>query len=143
VKEGTQEREKGKGGVTEIMKELTEVRTLKEGKYVIIDEEPCTIMSITTSKPGKHGAAKARLEGIGVFDSQKRTAVQPVTAKIYVPIIERKSGQVLAVIGTTAQIMDLGDFSTIEIKIPEEMMDRIEPGKEVPFLHYEAKYKLV
>jgi translation initiation factor 5A len=44
------------------MKELTEVRMLKEGKYVIIDDEPCTIMSITTSKPGKHGAAKARLE---------------------------------------------------------------------------------
>jgi translation initiation factor 5A len=125
------------------MKELTEVRMLKEGKYVIIDDEPCTIMSITTSKPGKHGAAKARLEGIGVFDSQKRTAVQPVTAKIYVPIIERKSGQVLAVMGNTVQIMDLEDFSTIEIKISEEMMDRIEPGKEVPFLHYEGKYKLV
>ncbi len=116
---------------------------LKEGKYVIMDDEPCTIMSITTSKPGKHGAAKARLEGIGVFDSQKRTAVQPVTAKIYVPIIERRAGQVLALMGAAAQIMDLEDFSTIEIPIPDEMRDRIEPGKEVPFLHYEGKYKLV
>lgn len=53
------------------MKELTEARTLKEGRYVLIDEEPCTIVNITTSKPGKHGAAKARIEGIGVFDSQK------------------------------------------------------------------------
>ena len=69
------------------MKELAEARTLKEGRYVLIDEEPCTIVNITTSKPGKHGAAKARIEGIGVFDSQKRTAVQPVTAKLYVPVI--------------------------------------------------------
>ena len=125
------------------MKDLTEVRMLKEGKYVIIDDEPCQIMSITTSKPGKHGAAKARLEGIGVFDSQKRTAVHPVTAKIYVPIIERKSGQVLALMDDTAQIMDLEDYSTIEIKIPPEMKERIEPGKEIPFLHYEGKYKIV
>ncbi len=126
------------------MKELTEVRALKEGKYVVIDEEPCTIMSITTSKPGKHGAAKARLEGFGVFDSQKRTAVQPVTAKMYVPIIERRSGQVLSVLEDTAQVMDLGDYSTVEIKIPEELKDkgRIEPGKEIPFLHYEGKYKI-
>ena len=116
---------------------------LKEGKYVIIDDEPCTIMSITSSKPGKHGAAKARMEAIGVFDSQKRTAVHPVTTKIYVPIIERKSGQVLSLMDNTAQIMDLEDYSTIEIKIPEDMLDRIEPGKEIPFLHYEGKYKIV
>jgi len=126
------------------MKELTEVRMLKEGKYVVIDDEPCTIMSITTSKPGKHGAAKARIEGIGVFDSQKRTAVQPVTAKMYVPIIERRSGQVLSVMDDTAQVMDLEDYSTIEIKILEELQEtgRVEPGKEIPFLHYEGKYRI-
>ncbi|HUV80475.1 MAG TPA: translation initiation factor IF-5A [Candidatus Bathyarchaeia archaeon] len=126
------------------MKELTEVRMLKEGKYVIMDDEPSTIMSITTSKPGKHGAAKARLEGIGVFDSQKRSAVHPVTAKLYVPIIERRSGQVLSVLDDTAQIMDLEDYSTIELKIPEELKEkeRIEPAKEISFLHYEGKYKI-
>jgi len=122
------------------MKELTEVRTLKEGRYAVMDDEPCTIMSITTSKPGKHGAAKARIEGMGVFDSQKRTAIQPVTAKMYVPMIERKSGQVLSVLDDTAQVMDLEDYSTVEIKIPKELKDkgRIEPGKERPFLHYEG-----
>jgi len=92
------------------MKEQTEVRTLKEGRYVVIDDEPCTIVSITTSKPGKHGAAKARIEGIGVFDSQKRTAIQPVTAKIYVPVIERRSGQVLSITDDTVQVMDLEDY---------------------------------
>ena len=124
------------------MKELTEVRALKEGRYVVMDGEPCVIMSITTSKPGKHGAAKARIEGMGVFDSQKRTAIQPVTAKLYVPMIERKSGQVLSLSGDTAQVMDMEDYSTIEIEIPEELKGKIEPGKEMPFLHYEGKYKI-
>ncbi len=126
------------------MKGLTEVRTLKEGKYVILDEEPCTIVSMSTSKPGKHGAAKARIEGIGVFDSQKRTAIQPVTAKIYVPVIARKNGQILSVLGDTAQVMDLGDYTTTEIKIPANLLEngRIEPGKEIAFLEYEGKYKV-
>jgi translation initiation factor 5A len=126
------------------MKELTEVRMLKEGKYVNLDDEPCTIMNMTHSKPGKHGAAKARIEAMGVFDSQKRSAVQPVTAKIYVPIIERRSGQVLSVTEDTVQVMDLEDYSTVEIKIPEDLKGtaKIEPGKEIPFLHYEGKYKL-
>ncbi|HDN68606.1 MAG: translation initiation factor IF-5A [Candidatus Methanophagaceae archaeon] len=137
------------------MKELAEVRTLKEGRYVVLDEEPCTITSMTTSKPGKHGAAKARIEGIGVFDGQKRTAIHPVTAKIYVPVIERKSGQVLSVSGEgegegegdTAQIMDLEDYSTVEIKIPGELREKergkVDPGKEISFLHYEGQYKIV
>jgi len=126
------------------MKGLTEVRTLKEGKYVILDEEPCTIVNLSTSKPGKHGAAKARIEGIGVFDSQKRTAIQPVTAKIYVPVIERKNGQILSVLGDTAQIMDLGDYTTTEIKIPADLLEkgRIEQGKEISFLVYDGKYKV-
>ncbi|RCV65230.1 translation initiation factor 5A [Methanophagales archaeon] len=126
------------------MKGLTEVRTLKEGKYVILDEEPCTIVSMSTSKPGKHGAAKARIEGIGVFDSQKRTAIQPVTAKIYVPVIERKNGQILSVLGDTAQVMDLEDYTTTEITIPAALLEkgRIEPGKEISFLVYDGKYKV-
>lgn len=124
------------------MKELTEVRTLKEGKYVVLDEEPCTIVSMTTSKPGKHGAAKARIEGIGVFDPQKRSAIQPVTAKLYVPVIERKSGQVLSVSEDSVQIMDMEDYSTIEIELPEKLKGRIEPGKDISFLHFEGKYKI-
>ena len=41
------------------MKEQTEVGKLKEGRYVIVDDEPCRIVSIAISKPGKHGAAKS------------------------------------------------------------------------------------
>ncbi|MHC1579353.1 MAG: translation initiation factor IF-5A [Candidatus Alkanophagales archaeon] len=124
------------------MKEQVEVRELKEGKYILVDDEPCTIVSMSTSKTGKHGAAKATIDVVGVFDGQKRRIVQPVTAKVYVPIIERKTGQVLSISGNVAQIMDLETYSTFEVPIPEELKDKIEPGKEVPFLHYEGKYKI-
>jgi len=61
-----------------------------------------------------------------------------------VPVIERRSGQVLSITDDTVQVMDLEDYSTIEIKLPEELKEkgRIEPGKEIPFLHYEGRYKI-
>jgi translation initiation factor 5A len=42
--------------------------SLKVGSYIIIDNEPCRIVSYDHSKPGKHGSAKARVAAIGVFD---------------------------------------------------------------------------
>ena len=121
------------------MKEQVEVRTLKEGKYVLIDEEPCVIKSISHAKTGKHGSAKARIDAIGIFDGTKRSIVQPVTDKIYVPIVDRKNGQVLAVKGDVCQIMDMADYTTLELKIPEELKDKIEAGKEITYLDVHGK----
>ncbi len=124
------------------MKEQVEVRSLKEGKYVLIDNEPCVIKSITHSKTGKHGAAKSRIDAIGIFDGTKRSIVAPVTDKIYVPVVERKSGQVISVSGDVAQIMDMSDYSTIELKIPDELKDKIQPGKEITYLTSMGKMKI-
>ena len=124
------------------MKEQTEIRTLKVGRYIIIDDEPSTIVSLATSKPGKHGSAKARIDAIGVFDGQKRSIVQPVSAKIYVPIVERKGAQILSVMGNVAQLMDLNDYSTFEIEIPQENMGKLEAGKDVTYLESMGNRKL-
>jgi translation initiation factor 5A len=123
------------------MKEQTEVRTLKEGRYVMIDDEPCIIKSLSHSKPGKHGSAKARIDAIGIFDNQKRSIISPVTAKIYVPIVERKNGQVLSISNGVAQIMDMEDYSNFEMTIPEELADKIEEGKEITYLKSMGKTK--
>lgn len=124
------------------MKEQAEVRQLREGGYIVIDEEPCEIISISVSKPGKHGAAKARIDAIGIFDSQKRSIVEPVTAKIYIPIVERKRAQVLSVARDNAQLMDLSSFETFELPVPEDLKDKISPGKEVIYIESLGKRKI-
>ena len=124
------------------MKEQVEVRTLKEGKYVLIDEEPCVIKSISHAKTGKHGSAKARVDAIGIFDGTKRSIVQPVTDKIYVPIVDRKNGQVLAIKGDVCQIMDMADYATLELKIPDDLKDKVEVGKEITYLMSMGKMKI-
>ena len=106
------------------MKQQTEVKALKEGKFVIIDDEPCTIVAVQHSKPGKHGAAKARVD-----------------AKIYVPIVERKTAQVLSVAGSVAQLMDTSDYSTFELAIPDDLKEKVTPGIEVPYLTSMGKTK--
>ncbi len=124
------------------MKEQIEVRSLKEGKYVLIDDEPCVIKSMTHSKTGKHGSAKSRIDAIGIFDGTKRSIVAPVTDKIYVPIVERKNGQVISVSGDVVQIMDSADYSTLELKIPEELKGKIEAGKDISYLISMGKMKI-
>jgi len=124
------------------MKEQTEVGKLKEGRYVIIDDEVCVIKSITKSKPGKHGSAKARIDAIGLFDGQKRSIVQPVSAKIYVPIVERKTAQVLSIAGNVVQLMNMEDYSTFELTVPDEDVAKIKEGQEVSYLTGLGKMKL-
>jgi translation initiation factor 5A len=124
------------------MKEQVEVRELKEGRYVIIDDEPCIIKAISHSKPGKHGSAKARVDAIGIFDGQKRSVVNPVTAKTYVPTVERRTGQVLSVSGKSVQLMDMGTYETLDVPITAEDKPKLEQGKEVPFLNVMGRTKL-
>ena len=124
------------------MKELAEIRTLKVNRYIIIDDEPCKIVSISTSKPGKHGEAKARIEAIGVFDSQKRSIVKPVKHKVHVPIIDKRSAQVLALMGENVQLMDLETYETFEMAIPEEYKGQLEAGKEIQYLNALGRKKI-
>jgi translation initiation factor 5A len=125
------------------MKELSEVRLLRVNRYVIIDDEPCKIMSISTSKPGKHGEAKARIEAIGIFDGQKRSIVHPVKHKVHVPMIDKRTAQVLALIGdSTVQLMDLETYETFEMPIPDEFKGQLEPGKEIQYLEALGRKKI-
>jgi translation initiation factor 5A len=124
------------------MKEQTEIGKIKEGRYVVIEDEPCRVLGIATSKPGKHGAAKARIDAVGIFDGVKRSIVQPVSAKAYIPVVERKSGQVISIAGNTAQLMDMKDFTNFEIPIPEDRKSVVEVGKEIVYIESMGKRKI-
>ena len=124
------------------MKQLAEVRTLRVNRYMIIDDEPCKIMSISTSKPGKHGEAKARIEAIGVFDGQKRSVVHPVKHKIQVPIIDKRTAQVVALMGNNVQLMDMETYATFDMPIPEEFKGQLQPGNEISYLEALGRKKI-
>src|SRR4030067_2088217 len=102
------------------MSKPVDVGSLRVGGYMIIDNEPCRIVDIAKSKPGKHGSAKARIVAIGVFDGQKRQFVKPVDLGAEVPIIDKRPGQVFAVTPTGIQIMDLETYEYFDAPFPQE-----------------------
>lgn len=112
---------------------------LSKGKYVLIDEHPCRVVSMDKSKPGKHGAAKVNVVAMSVFDGTKHSLMKPSDADIEVPIVERKRAQVVNITGITCQLMDMSTYETFEATIPEEMRPELETGKEIMYLEVMGK----
>src|SRR6056297_3491699 len=123
-------------------KEQTEVRDLQEGNYVMIEDTPCKINAYSTAKPGKHGSAKARIEAVGVFDEKKRSLSQPVDQKIWIPIIDRKQGQVVSLESdTVAQVMDLDTYETVTMQIPADL--ELSADDNIEYLEFEGQRKIL
>jgi translation initiation factor 5A len=114
--------------------EQAEVRELKEGRYVNIDDEPCKIISISTSKPGKHGEAKARIEAQGIFDGNKKSVVYPVKHKVQVPLIDKRQAQVVSIQGGEAQLMDLETYEMFQLPMPDDLKDTLKAGSDILYI---------
>lgn len=126
------------------MSKPMELRALRVGSYIIVDGEPCRIMDYAKSKPGKHGSAKARIVAVGVFDEAKRTLVKPVDAQVDVPIIEKRGGQVIAMLPTAVQVMDLETYEVLETPLPEEeLKSKLASGVEVEFWRILGRTKIM
>ncbi|HID05089.1 MAG TPA: translation initiation factor IF-5A [Candidatus Caldiarchaeum subterraneum] len=127
------------------MSKPADLGSLKEGHNIIIDGEPCKIVEIEKSKPGKHGSAKIRLVAIGIFDDVKRTYVGPADTKVDVPIVEKRTGQVVSTSPDSVSVMDNQTLEVIEVPMPkdENLKGRIEPGVAVEFWTIMGRHMIV
>lgn len=112
---------------------LVSVGSLKKGSNVVIDDVACTVTETRTSRPGKHGHAKVNLTAVGMLDGKKRNIVMPGHDKIEVPIIDKRNAQVLAVDGTTANVMDSENYQTFDLSIPEDLQGEVQAGKIIVY----------
>jgi translation initiation factor 5A len=117
-------------------------KELREGKYVLIDDIPCKVVEIESSKPGKHGAAKMRITGIGIFEGQKKTLLSPGDADVEIPIIERKNVQIMSVSGNNAQVMDQQTYEVYDLEIPSELVSQAAAGKEAEVIEAMGRKKM-
>ena len=111
----------------------------------MIEGEPCRIVDIAKSKPGKHGSAKARIVAIGVFDGQKRQFVKPVDLGAEVPLIDKRAGQVFAINPTGVQIMDLETYEYLDAPFPDEpdLKAKLTSGVEIEYWKILGRVKIV
>ncbi len=127
------------------MSKPVDVGSVKIGQYIIIDGEPCRIVEMEKSKPGKHGSAKARIVAISVTTGTKKNVMSPVDGRIEVPMIEKKTGQVIAFVGNNVQLMDMQSYETFETPMPaeEEIKSKLAPGVEVEYWQMLGQNKIM
>tara|TARA_B100000767_G_C19680915_1_gene499548 strand:- start:292 stop:678 length:387 start_codon:yes stop_codon:yes gene_type:complete len=118
-----------------------EIRTLKVGRYCCVDDRAYKINSISTSKPGKHGSAKARIELVDIFTGAKISHVGSVSSSINVPLIEKGTALVTHVQGAEVHAMNMRDHSMMILPLEEEM--DIEGGKEIMWMEALGLYKIM
>ncbi len=117
-----------------------EIRTLKVGRYVALEDSAYKILSMSKSKPGKHGSAKARLELQDIFNGQKRSHVGTVTDTIYVPVIEKGSAIITHIQGEEVHAMDTKTYASLILPIDTSM--NLDSGGEIQWVEAMGRYKI-
>eukprot|EP00456_Euglypha_rotunda_P088075 TRINITY_DN89_c0_g1_i5.p1 TRINITY_DN89_c0_g1~~TRINITY_DN89_c0_g1_i5.p1 ORF type:complete len:169 (+),score=26.75 TRINITY_DN89_c0_g1_i5:43-549(+) len=89
----------GKDGFTRPLK----ASSFRKGGFILLKGHPCKVVSMSTSKTGKHGHAKVKFTGIDIFTSKKYQELQASThpmqevvvtkAEYFVADLDSKSGQ--------------------------------------------------
>lgn len=123
---------------------ITQIGSLKINSLIMIDDEPCKIVSTDKSKPGKHGSAKVRVVAIGVFDSVKRSVVNSVDTNVNSPIVGKKVAQVIS-LSDTIQLMDSETYEMFETEFPSdtELKNKIVEGADIEYWEIAGKTKLM
>jgi translation initiation factor 5A len=117
-----------------------EIRTLKVGRYVAIDNDAFKILGMSKSKPGKHGSAKARIELENIFTGQKRSHVGTVTDAIHIPIIEKGSAIITHFQGDEVHAMDNKTYQTLILPVEGSM--NLQSGGEIQWMEAMGRYKI-
>ena len=130
------------------MSRPAELGSVKVGGYIIIDGEPCRVVSQDHFKPGKHGSAKVRLVAISILTGGKKSYVAPAESRVDIPMIDKRSGQVTSIMDGTVQIMDLATFEVLETPkpTPEEMAElggNLSAGAEVEYWSMMGRNKIM
>ena len=118
-----------------------EIRTLKVGRYCCVDDKAYKINSISKSKPGKHGSAKARMELVDIFTGQKISHVGSVTDSINVPLIEKGTAMVTHIDGSEVHAMNMRYHSMMILPLEDGL--EIEGGIEIMWMEALGLFKII
>lgn len=121
------------------MLRLINATEAKPGTTIMVDGQACTVRSNDISKTGKHGASKCRMECVEIFSGKKKIVAVPGHDRYEVPMVEKRKAQVLSVGETTASVMDLESYETIEMPFMEEIKSNLAPEKQIEYWDIEGK----
>ncbi|MBN1157194.1 translation initiation factor IF-5A [Candidatus Woesearchaeota archaeon] len=107
------------------------IGSLSKGSYIVLEGAACRIADMEVSRPGKHGHAKVRVTAVGLIDGKKRVTVMPGHDNVDVPIVGKKTAQILSISGKMANVMDSETYETFDLEIPDELKADVAEGKSI------------
>ncbi len=121
------------------MLRLIDATGAKVGTTIMVENQPCTVRSNDISKTGKHGASKCRIEAIEIFTGKKKIVAVPGSTRFDVPMINKRKAQILSISDSSASVMDLESYETLDVPYPEEIKDQLAPEKQVEYWDIEGR----
>ncbi len=118
---------------------IVDATALRIGSYIMIDGGAYSVKSIDISKTGKHGHAKVRMEAVSLTGGRKKVLVVPGHERFDAPMIDKRKGQVLSLMGDKVSLMDSENFENFELNIPEELKEQIQDGMTVEYWDIEGQ----
>jgi translation initiation factor 5A len=110
------------------------------GTNILLEGKSYTVKKIDTSKTGKHGHAKCRIEAVNIFDGNKKVFVIPGHDRLEIPNVDKRKAQVLSKSDGKVSIMDLENFETIEVNCPEkELFDSLVENENCEYWDIEGE----
>ena len=110
---------------------MVAANNIQKGNFIILEGAACRVVDVEISKPGKHGHSKVKVSAVGLVDDKKRIVVMPGHDNVEVPIIEKRTAQILSVQGDKANVMDSETYETFDLNIPEEFKGQVVEGSSV------------
>ena len=95
--------------------------SMRKGDVVMLKGHPCKIVDYSSSKPGKHGAAKIKFCGLDVFTGSKYEEICSSTHNIDVPYVTRSEYTLMDVTEEDyLNLMDADGNCREDIKLPKD-----------------------
>jgi translation initiation factor 5A len=97
-----------------------EAGQIRKGGYIMIKEKPCKVVSVSTSKTGKHGHAKCNFTAIDIFTGKKYEDIVPSTHCTTVPNVSRAEYSLLDITDDGfLSLMTEGGETKDDLKLPD------------------------
>ena len=108
-----------------------EAGQIRKGGYICIKNRPCKVVSVSTSKTGKHGHAKCNFVATDIFTGKKLEDIVPSTHGTTVPNVFRSEYTLLDITDEDyLSLMDEGGETREDLKMPERPEELVKSIRE-------------
>jgi len=120
-----------------------EVRQLKRGTYIVLNEKPYLIKEIQSVVVSSHSGTKTKLELEGVFDGDRRTTTLSPHENMETVEIIRRLGQIISKSEGGLQVMGMDSYDTFDAEIAKELLETLAEGDEVTYVEFRGAKRVV